>query len=223
MAALNEEASKLLVRELNETKLAPMVFTIAKRCGDIPPGSKISSFRVKSITNTECQVSYVTCRGDTCDMPKTATYKFRPPLDGNKIFLLKLQSDICAPKFHWLFTKPLALFILILCIALSIGAMGMGVDGMTENLAKYPALENGVTAVFGSPKFFSWVILGAWCIAVLVHFIECAVAYRICERSLRFSNEISSAWGLLIFMVGYPVFQELLEIHHAKNLHAKSK
>eukprot|EP00934_Nitzschia_sp_Nitz4_P004571 Nitzschia sp. Nitz4//scaffold35_size145790//116600//117271//NITZ4_003049-RA/size145790-processed-gene-0.245-mRNA-1//-1//CDS//3329549181//4561//frame0 len=223
MTELNEEACKMLVHELNQTKMVPMVYTMTKRSADIPDGFTISSCKVTSLTSKECTLSYTACQGDLCTAPATTTYTFNPPIQGDQVFLLQMQSRICSPPIHWLVTKPLALVILIACSLLSIAAMGLGVDGMQNMLAQYPELENLVSMIFGSPAMFAYLVLFAWCLTVVVHFIEATVAYRRSEIFLRFSNQTASLWGVLVFMAGYPIFVECQELVTAKREHAKKK
>jgi Domain of unknown function (DUF4499) len=220
MSTMTPDASKLLVQEMNE-KYPIMVFAMAKQSGDIPSGSKISFCKVTNVTRTDCEISYVTCRGDACAMPKKAIYKFKFPLS-DKVYLLKIQSQICAPKFHWLFTKPLALLILIACTLLSVAAMGYGVAGMTEMIDKMPQFESGVTRIFGSAHTFAVAVLIAWILAVMAHFVEAVMAYRFCEL-VPFANHHSSAWAMLIFLVGWPIFIELKDLMEAKAAHSKQK
>ena len=155
-------------------------------------------------------------------MPKKIVYPFNPPLE-DKVYILRLQSQICAPKWHWLVTKPLALLILIVCTALTILAMGLGVDGMLAHLEKAPRLEQGVATIFGSARNFALSVLLAWCFAVFAHAVESLMAYRYCEQTLRFSNQHSSKWAFLVFLVGWPIFQELPELVDAKEAASKKK
>ncbi len=221
MSEMSIDAGNRLATEMTE-KYPVMVYAMTKNAGDIPVGSKISSCRVISVKSSECEISYVTCRGDACSMPKRAIYKFNPPLQ-DKVYMLRLQSQICAPKLHWLFTKPLAFVILITCTLLTIATMGLGVARMTELLNKAPRLENQVAQIFGSAHNFAVVVLAAWCFAVVAHSIESAMAYRHCERTFQFSNQHSSYWALLVFLVGWPIFDELRELVEAKEMFAKKK
>ena len=220
MSTMTTEAGEFLVREIN-AKYPVMVYVMTKKAGDIPPGSKITSCKVTKVTNTECEVSYVTCRGDACSMPKKAVYKFHPPL-GDKVFLLKIQSSICAPKFHWLFTKPLALFILVLCIILFSPLAILGVDEMTRLIRTMPDVDAVVTTIFGSAHLFSIAVLAAWAFAVVAHAVEAVIAYRFCER-MPFANHHSSAWAMLIFLVGWPIFCEIKELMDVKADFLKKK
>mmetsp|Transcript_63643 Transcript_63643/g.183075 ORF Transcript_63643/g.183075 Transcript_63643/m.183075 type:complete len:221 (+) Transcript_63643:113-775(+) len=220
MPGIDAAMSKQLATEMTE-KYPVMVYCMAKQVGEIPAGSKISSCKVLSVSNTECEISYVTCRGDACAMPKKAIFKFNKPL-GDKIYMKRLQSDICAPKFSWLFTKPLALLILVTCAFLSICAMGLGVSGMTEQLDRMPRTEKAIAMIFGSAHNFAVTVLMSWCVAVFFHFIEATVAYKWCER-IPFSNQHSSSWALLVFLVGWPIFTEIKELFEVKAAHAKNK
>lgn len=220
MTTLSPEVSAQLAQEMNKN-YPVMVYAMAKQVGDIPKGSKLSSYKVTKVSNVECEVSYVTCRGDACSMPKKATYKFKTPL-GEKVFLKKLQSEVCAPKFHWLFTKPLAFLIWVTCTLLSIAAMGLGVAGITEKMDKMPRFENAVATIFGSAHAFAVIVLVSWCFAVIAHFIEGITAYRYCER-MPFSNSHASSWALLVFLVGWPIFVEIKELFEVKLEHSKKK
>jgi hypothetical protein len=217
---MTPEIGEHLAQEMNE-KFPVMVYVMTKKAATIPPGSKISYCKVTKVTNTDCELSYVTCRGDACSMPQKAVYKFNPPL-ADKVYMLKIQSQICAPKIHWLFTKPLALLILITCTIISVAAMGIGVTGMTEMIGTMPRLENGVAMMFGSADTFAMTVLVAWCVAVGAHTVEAIIAYRYCER-MPFANHHSSLWALLVFLVGWPIFSELKDLMEAKASHSKKK
>jgi hypothetical protein len=154
-------------------------------------------------------------------MPKKVVFPFHPPLQ-DKVYLLRLQSEICAPKWHWLVTKPLALMILMVCTGLTILTNGFGVDGIAALLEKAPRLEQGVSTIFGSPRNFALAVVMAWCFAIFAHLVECLIAYRYCER-LRFTNQHASMWAFLVFLVGWPIFEELKEIVAAKESLSKKK
>ena len=222
MAEISPEAAKKLATEMNEHYPA-MVYAMTKRSGIIPGGFKISSCKVVAVDSKQCELSYVACKGDACSMPKKAIYKFYPPLNGSSVKMLQLQSRICAPKITWLFTKPLALLILVTCTLLSTLAMGLGVDGIMELLQTMPRLESKLTMVFGSAENVGLVVVFFWIITVVAHLIECCIAYRYCETTLRFSNQVASFWGILVFIVGWPVFEELKELVEWKQLHGKKK
>lgn len=218
---MSPEAATELCKQMNE-KYPVMVYAMAKKAGSIPTGHKVTSSKVKSVTNTECTLSYVTCRGDACSMPQTAIYRFQPPLQSDKIKMLQLQSKICSPNFLWLFTKPKALVTWIFCALLSIATMGLGVEKMTELIDRMPAVDQTIRAIFGVPHTFALFVLCLWCFCVVAHFVECAIAYRRCEMRLRFSNEVSSMWGLMVFIAGWPIYQELQEYVEIKEQHKKT-
>ena len=220
MSTMSSDAGEFLAQEMN-AKYPVMVYAMTKKAGDIPPGSKITSCKVTKVTNTDCELSYVTCRGNACSMPQKAVYKFNPPL-GDKVFMLKIQSSICAPKFHWLFTKPLALLILVLCTVL-FGPLGvLGIDEVTRLIGTMPQVDAVVTTIFGNAHTFSMAVLAAWCFTVVAHAAEAVIAYRFCEL-MPFANHHASAWGMLVFLVGWPIFREIKELMDVKAEFSKKK
>lgn len=221
MAEVSEETGKLIASEMND-KCPAMVYAMTKKVGDIPAGSKIKSCKIVTVRRKECEISYVTCRGDACSMPKKVVYPFDPPLP-DKLSVLVLQSQICAPEWDWLVKKPFARLILVVCTTLTILVNGLGFDGIVAYLEKAPRLEQGVATIFGSAQNFAFAILGAWLFALFAHFIEAMMAYRYCELTLRFLDRDAFMWGFQVFLVGWPVFKELRELVEVQEMHSKQK
>jgi hypothetical protein len=118
---------------------------MTKACCKIAKGSKITSTKIKAVTNKGCEIALVTCCGNLCKM-KQGFYKFHPPLQSANdlsIWLNTIHNKVCAPKIHWLFTNPLALVSLAMCSGLGFGTMVLGLEGIVDFFEQVPRLEAG--------------------------------------------------------------------------------
>jgi hypothetical protein len=224
MPEINADVSKQLAKDLTENHPVT-VYAMTKVAGKLSSGSKITSTKVKAVTNQACEIAYVTCRGDLCEM-HTASYPLNPPLQSADEFpkrLDQIHNQVCAPKASWLVTSPLALMILITCSALSYGTLYVGVDGMVDALAQAPRLEDGVNTIFGSAHTFGIAVTCSWCFLVIAHGIEATIALQYCTHRLKLNAQITSLWALLIFITGFPVYWELKDLVKVQKDHDKKK
>lgn len=225
MQAIESDISRQLGKNLTE-RYPATVYAMAKACHKLPSGSKITSAKVKAVTNSKCEISLVTCSGELCEMHSSA-YELHPPLvsvDDFKRRIPSLHNKLCAPRFHWLVTNPLAFLILIVCSGLGYGTLVLGIDGMVEALARAPTnLEEGVATIFGSTRIFAQLVFASWYFSVLAHGIEAALAVRHCHNILQLEAGPTSAWAILIFCVGYPIFSQLQELVRVQQERFKSK
>jgi hypothetical protein len=204
---ISDEVSKKLAKELTE-KYPATVYGMAKGVST-SSSSKLTSLRVKKVTNNGCDIALVTCRGDLCEM-NNEYFEFKPPLKSASelmdIRIHEIRDQVLAPKVHWLVTDPLAFFILATCTALGYGTIVVGMGGIIEGLAKAPKLENGIAVIFGSTSMFSFAVVGAFWFAIVAHVIEAGMALRHCVKSLQLGMLPSALWAILVFLVGYPIF-----------------
>ena len=221
---ISDDDAKKLGKELtNQHPLA--VFGMAKSTIKIDSGFEISSVAVTAVRNDGCEIRVASCRGDLCEMKKSF-YKFHPPLKSADELNDRITSDVrnhvCSPNPLWLITDPLALLILVFCGLLAYGTY-IGVDDMTNAFVQAPRLERTISAIFGTPRTFSYLVCGAFWFSIVAHGFEASIAVYYSMTSLKLGVVPASLWGIMIFLVGYPIFsrlQELLSIQHG---HAKSK
>jgi hypothetical protein len=224
MQEISADVSRQLGKDLTE-RYPATVYAMAKACHKLAPGSKITSTKVKAVTNSKCEVALVTCRGDLCEM-HNAVYAFHPPLASADDFqkrISTIHNDVCAPKLYWLVTNPLALIIFITISGLAYGTLVLGVNGMVEALAQAPHLEEGVETIFGSTQTFAYAVWGAWYFAIIAHGIEAFIAVQHCSNTLQLEAGPTTTWAFLTFCVGYPIFSQLQELVQVQQAQMKSK
>jgi hypothetical protein len=218
------DQSRQLAKELTEGHPVT-VYAMTKACCKIAKGSKITSTKIKAVTNKGCEIALVTCRGDLCEM-KQGFYEFHPPLQSaNDLYsrLNTIHNEVCAPKIHWLVTNPLALACLVMCSGLGFGTIFFGVEGIVDAFEQVPRLEAGIASIFGSTQTFGYVVWASWYFAVVAHGIEAMIAYRQCSKTLQLETRTSLTWTMLVFLVGYPILSELDGMLQVQKDNAKSK
>ena len=217
METITGEESKSLAKTLSNDHPATvlgMVQTDSTGC-KIPNGYHITSSRVKSVSNEQCEIKLTICSGDLCEM-KTATYTFNPPLkSGKELFnedgkrLRQIHNKVCGPKVHWLVTDVLALVILVTCTAIAFGTLILGMDGMIDAISKAPRLEEGISTIFTSKTIFAYAVVASFWFAIIAHGIEAVISYKLCTDVLALDLGPTFVWVLLVFTVGYPIFSRL--------------
>ncbi|KAL3921217.1 MAG: hypothetical protein SGARI_006735 [Bacillariaceae sp.] len=178
------------------------------------PGFGITSSRVKAVRNTGCEIMVTSCRGDMCHM-NTGFYKI--DIKDEKDFLQtripQLRQQVCSPDPLWLIKKPVALLILVTIAALAYVTLFLGTDAMEDLLAhQAPRLDQGISSIFGSTKIFGYFVVGSFWFSVVAHGIEACMGVYYSQKTLQLDTTASLSWGVLIFLVGYPVFNELQEL-----------
>mmetsp|Transcript_21095 Transcript_21095/g.33953 ORF Transcript_21095/g.33953 Transcript_21095/m.33953 type:complete len:228 (-) Transcript_21095:154-837(-) len=210
---ISDDDAKKLGKELTKQHPAT-VFGMAKCSVKLKSGFKITSTKIKAVRNNGCEVFATTCRGDICEM-NNAFYEFHPPLrtaDDLPIRLPAIHNQVCSPSPLWLITNPLAFLILLACSALAYGVY-IGNDGMADALSLYaPRLEGGISHVFGSTQVFGYFVFAAFWFSVIAHGIEASISVYYCRTALKLAFGPTCLWGILIFIVGYPIFSELQEL-----------
>eukprot|EP00980_Cylindrotheca_fusiformis_P028660 scaffold22634_cov123-Cylindrotheca_fusiformis.AAC.7 len=215
---ISEDDSKKLAKELTE-KYPSTVYGMANGLG-----LKITSLKVKKVTNKGCGISLVTCKGDVCEM-KQEHYDFHPPLQSaSEVFskrIPRIRDEVLAPKVQWLVTEPLALLILVLVFLTAYGTFILGMDGIVDGLAQAPNLENGVTTVFGSANAFSIAVVGAFWFAFIAHALESLVVIWHSVQTLHLGIVPTSLWAILVLLVGYPIFSKFLTLASVQTQYTK--
>ncbi len=221
-ATISDEESKQLGKELSNQHPSTVI-GMAKTCTEIKPGFKITSARIKAVRNTGCDIYVSTCRGDMCEITNSF-FKFQSPVTNADDFrrsIPQLHSQVCAPHTTWLITKPIAFLIWVTCSVLAYGSY-LGNDGIVVALSSAPRLESGISAVFGNTTTFAYLVFGSFCFAVIAHAVEASIAIYYCWTVLNLGIPSTALWGLLIFLVGFPIFRELEELLVVHNNAKKS-
>ena len=223
MIEISDDEAKKLAKELtNEHMLA--VYCMAKSTTKIDSGFGISSVAVTAVKNDGCEIRVTLCSGDLCNMTRSF-YKFHPPLQSadelNKR-MSDLHDELCSPNPSWLITNPLALLILVFCSILAYGTY-LDVDGITDAFIQAPQLEKTINALFGTTRNFGYFVSGSFWFAIVAHTFEAIIAVYYSLTSLKVGVVPASLWGIMIFLVGYPIFKELKELLSIAHNHTKSK
>uniref|UniRef100_A0A7R9WQU3 Uncharacterized protein n=1 Tax=Craspedostauros australis TaxID=1486917 RepID=A0A7R9WQU3_9STRA len=222
---IKEEAGKAFAKDMN-TNSGAVVYAMARDRLSLPFGTKLKSAKVKIVHNRGCEITAVTCKSDTCEM-KSLTYPFRPYVKSKnelKRRLATIRNQVCAPKIHWLVTKPFALLVLLICAGLGYGTMVLGTNGMLEAIAQAPRLQRGIAQVFGSASMFVKYVQASWYVCIVAHLVEAVLAAIGCSTTLGLNAEVTFSWFILVWMVGFPIFQEfdtLMKMQYA--IPAKAK
>jgi len=221
---IDEDYGKKLGKEV--TNQHPLVvFAMAKSTIQIGSGFEMTSLAVTAVRKDGCEISVTLCRGDLCETKKSF-YNFNPPLKSIDELNGRMMSDVrsraCTPNPLWLVTDPLALLILIFCGLLAYGTY-IGVEDMTDAFVQAPRLERTISAIFGTPRTFSYLICASFWFSIVAHGFEAVVALHYATRSLKLGIGPASLWGIMIFLVGYPIFSRLQELVSIEHKHAKSK
>jgi len=220
---ISDEDAKGLGKELSSQH--PLtVFGMAKASTKIGAGFKITSYAVTAVRADGCELRVTLCRGDLCEMKKSF-YKFPTPLGSPKDLpdtIRQIRTNVCSPNLFWLVTDPLALVILVVCSLLAYGTY-IGVESMTDAFLGAPKVERTISAVFGSPQTFSYLVCGSFWFSVAAHGLEASIAVYYSITSLKIGVLPTTLWGIMIFLVGYPVFSRLQQLVSIEHGHAKSK
>ena len=220
---ISDEDAKGLGKELSSQH--PLtVFGMAKASTKIGAGFKITSYAVTAVRTDGCELRVTLCRGDLCEMKKSF-YAFPTPLGSPKDLpdtIRRIRTNVCSPNLFWLVTDPLALVILVVCSLLAYGTY-IGVESMTDAFLGAPKIERTISAVFGSPRTFSYLVCGSFWFSVAAHGLEASIAVYYSITSLKIGVLPTTLWGIMIFLVGYPVFSRLQQLVSIEHGHAKSK
>jgi hypothetical protein len=224
MEEINAETGRQLAKDLNANH--PLtVYGMATTSNSLPSGTHMTTAKAKSVTNKGCDISFVTCRGDLCEM-HNCIYDFRPPLKSAKELpqrLPAIYNQVWAPRISWLVTKPLALKILIVCGLLGYGTEILGMKGMLALLEQQVRPDGFFATVVSSPQMFCYIVMGSWYVAVIMHLGEALWAAYHCVSTLNMNIIATLQWFLLISAVGQPIFSELQSLIKLHEEQSESK
>jgi hypothetical protein len=143
------------------------------------------------------------------------SYNLIPPLqsaDELPNCMFSIQCNVCTTNPLWLVTNPLALIVLLVVCSAITYEVYLGVNGIVDALAGAPILEAGIGNVFGMTQIFAYCVFASFWFAVIPHGFEAAIAVHYCLTTLRLDIGPTFLWGFLIFLDGYPIFNELQDL-----------
>lgn len=226
MEKINADTGWQLAKDLNANHLLT-VAGMATTSKSLSSGAHITTAKVTLVTNKGCEISFVTCRGDLCEI-HNCLYEFRPPLkSANELTqrLLAIHNQVWAPRISWLMTKPLALQVLIVLGLAGYGTEILGMEGMLALLEQ--ARPDGFLAtVISNPQMFCYLVMGFWYGVVTVHLCEALWAAYHCVSTLKVDTTATFQWFLMILPVGYPilrVFQSSIKLHEEQSKSIENK
>jgi hypothetical protein len=203
---ISAETSKRTCDHMNEDHYVT-VHAMAKYLG------ASGDARLKSITLSGCKIQVVSCKGDVCEV-QTVIYPFTPPLTSPsqaRSALIAVHDKVCAPRLHWLVSKPLALIICSIIAVMGYGTW-MGVPEMTEALGNAKQLNFYVEKIFGSASVLAELVRFFFYFSIAAHVAEAIWAVYKCKSVLKLKSQACLMWFLTISAVGYPIFEELLTL-----------
>jgi uncharacterized RDD family membrane protein YckC len=226
MEEINADTGRQLAKDLNENH--PLtVYGMATTSESLSSVANMTTAKVKSVTNKGCDISFVTCQGDLCEM-HNYLYEFRPPLKSAKDLpqrLPAIYNQVWAPRISWLVTKPLALKVLIVLGITGYGTNILGIEGMLALLERAP--RGGFMAtVISNPQVFCYLVMGFWYVAVTVHLCEALWAAYHCANTLKMDTTATLKWFLVVWAVGYPTLidlQSLIKLHEEQSKSIEKK
>ena len=218
----DEEAKKFGKEVTDQHPLA--VYGMAKASTQIGSGYTISSSMVTAVRVDGCELRVTLCRGDLCEM-KQPFYKFSTPLSSTADLgdrMLEIRAKSCAPNPIWLVTDPLAFLILVVCSLLAYGTY-IGVDNMVDAILRAPRIESVLVGVFGSSRNFANLVVGSFWFSVVAHAFEATITVYYANTVLKLGLLPTSIWAVLVFSVGYPIFNRFQKLAAIEKAHEKSK
>jgi hypothetical protein len=208
---ISGETSKRICEHMNDDH-SVTVYAMAKFLGAFGR-LKLTDARLKEVSLSGCKISAVTCRGDLCEM-KPLFYKFEPSLKSPsqaRSELVAIHQKVCAPRLHWLVSKPEALIIFIIVAAMGYGTW-MGVPEMTEALGNAKQLNFYLEKTFGSASALAELVRFFFYLANLVHAAEAIWAVYKCQSVLKLKFQACLMWFLTVSAIGYPILKELIAL-----------
>jgi hypothetical protein len=164
---------------------------------------KLTNVKLQNVTLQGCTLSAVSCTGDVCQMHKVL-YPFMPPLESSsqvRAKMVAIHHSVCAPRFSWLVTKPLALTILIVCSLLGYATLIIGKSQLETTLRDAPM---GALLALAIPVSFYF--------SFGLHFGEACYAAYHAHVTLKLSWKSSFLWFFAITLVGYPITIEFIDL-----------
>eukprot|EP00553_Chaetoceros_curvisetus_P009077 CAMPEP_0204633288 /NCGR_PEP_ID=MMETSP0717-20131115/26834_1 /ASSEMBLY_ACC=CAM_ASM_000666 /TAXON_ID=230516 /ORGANISM="Chaetoceros curvisetus" /LENGTH=207 /DNA_ID=CAMNT_0051651401 /DNA_START=1 /DNA_END=624 /DNA_ORIENTATION=- len=193
---------------------------------------KISECKMTSVNLEQVNFSYVECRTDTQSCAKKDTVlTFHPPVASMKEMrprLVELHHDVLSPRFRWLVTDPICIFIIAItalfaCITFVVNDL----ESALHAAVPVPALANHVmtliTAIFGSVQTLEDIIGKLLVFTVVAHVGEAIYAAYVCSKTLKLKKKNTFMWFVAICLTGWPMTSKVLEFSNIVVVEKKAK
>lgn len=225
---ITAETSARVCRHMNDDHPAT-VYGMAKRClersSPLPNnnngGWKLTSATMTKVTLDGCELQATACSGDLCEI-KALSYPFVPPLQGAgqvKARMVAIHHQVLSPQWHWLYTQPLALKILLAFLALAHGTLVMGGDGLTAFLDATHLIK----AFYPKTYLITMLVQVAFYVTVVAHTYEASWAAFICKKTLKLNWKGTVQWTVMVFLVGFPILGKLQSLQKRAQQKDKEK
>ena len=215
---ISAEASKRICTHMNEDHgvtvyaMAAHELTKAKNAKLQQPGWHMTDARMQRVTMTSCRLQVFVCSGDMCEMI-SVDYPFNPPLSSSSQIrprLIAIHHQVMTPQISWLITKPVALVLVLISVAMAHGIFVLGIPQFTQVLQD---LDEGlglnlVSTLFGSSAILVWMLQGIFWFTVVAHIVEGLYAVYHCRTTLKLGLKAQVLWFVLLFLAGYPIMKE---------------
>ena len=217
-AEISAQTSKRICAHMNDDH-AVTVFAMAKTVASIKSGWKLSEAKLLKVSLSGCSLRAVTCSGTMCEM-QTVDYPFEPHVTSSSEVrprLIAVHNSLLLPKFSWLVTKPPAVIIVLILLALSYGEFVLGADGMKELIDGVKVRHHLSTeTIVQTLRFVFWGSLVA-------HALEGLYGFYQSRTTLKLSLEGQLKWAAILTIAGMPVMQEFTPLIEAAATSKKSQ
>mmetsp|Transcript_29510 Transcript_29510/g.41302 ORF Transcript_29510/g.41302 Transcript_29510/m.41302 type:complete len:222 (-) Transcript_29510:679-1344(-) len=189
-------------------------------------GGDIKNVKLRSVSSTGYNISYVLCNGDMCDM-RDITVPFEPPLSSSSEVrprLIEIHHQVLSPNVSWLVSDSITLTAFLILVLSTFGYCVIGeanIPSFVENLDIGGLDIVGIIdTIFGSTLSFATCVKWAWHAIVIPHIFEALVAVYWCTKILKLKTMATIQWAVLVFLVGWFIGSRLFKF---VNLQSKSK
>ena len=198
---ISPETSKRICAHMNDDH-AVSVYAMAKRLLSGGSSSSITQSKLTQVTSAACHLQVVTCSGDVCEMHRLE-YPLQPPLASAgeaRSRLVSIHQTVCAPSWSWLFTKPLAVAVLL-------GTLGMiYVSHIDRTILPHPDVASLLY------------------LTVVAHMVEVGLTVRSCRVDLKLPWATTLSWVVLVMITGIAIYSELQDLQrHVVGKEGKKK
>lgn len=208
-----DEVAKRICRHMNEDH-AVSVYAMAKSVVKLPAGWKLSAATLKKITLRGCGIQAITCSEGMC-RSENIVYPFTPRLQSVEEIrkkLIQVHYDACAPRFHWLLTKPVATIIIVTVTFLTYATIVMGLDNLTNSIESMETANQFTTTVFGNAGRFSFLVGASFYFTVVAHLAEAIYVAHHSRKTVKLRYSTTLEWFILVALTGYPITVEFLDL-----------
>mmetsp|Transcript_13599 Transcript_13599/g.20701 ORF Transcript_13599/g.20701 Transcript_13599/m.20701 type:complete len:215 (+) Transcript_13599:109-753(+) len=192
---LDEQQQKQVSRICNHMNQDHMVSVYAMIKSMLPSSSKISNYKMASVSLDKVEFSYVECTQGMCAM-RQITLPLDPPLESMKELrprLIQLHRQLLSPpSIVSIFTEPICTFILVFMIILG--------------YISYLMTDENLVLVFPVP-----VVRRFFLLTQLAHILEGVYGGYLAYSTLKLGMLISLQWLFTISLVGYPMTSKVME------------